>query len=401
MPVEKDRTSKREVLFIERLGSPSWIRTNNLAAHRTESHLEEATQPQKIIPQSSSFLEKAEGISPVSDHFLEPIIRALCLLSPQNQELVTSLVRQLADRESISVELTAAPGLQTPAEGIPLWVAKLKAERYSERTIKMYQYNTKRYLGHDPAPTKLRIQAYLAERLEQVSPAMVSNERKALVSLFSFLHSEGLWPTNPLNGIRHVRVSYRERLCPEIEDVTKVLNSRCFRRRDTEKLRTLVLLLATTGLRISEATGILKQDIDFSRLEIRITGKGGKQRVVPLLPQTAGVLAKYIQENPDGSYHLFPSNGKTGHTDIYGFGKALKKACLRVGIRPFSAHQLRHFYATQMLRSGAKLEVVSRILGHTSVGTTADIYRHVTTAELHEEHIKFAPLNDNKALSEA
>jgi integrase/recombinase XerD len=341
-----------------------------------------------------------QEFGPVFDRFLEPVIRALCQLSPQSQELVTSLVRQLAGRESISMALTAAPGLQTPIEGIPLWVAKLKAERYSERTIRMYQYYAKRYLGHDPTPTKLRIQAYLAEMLERVSPAAVSNERKALVSLFSFLHSEGLWPTNPLNGIRHVRVSYRERLCPEIEDVTKVLNSRCLRRKDTEKLRTLVLLLATTGMRISEAAGILKQNINPDALEVRVTGKGDKQRVVPLLPQTAEALAKYIQEHLDGLPYLFPDNGKTGHMDIYSFGKALKKACRRAGVRPFTPHQLRHFYATQMLRGGAKLEVVSRILGHAGVGITADIYRHVTTAELHEEHVRFAPLNGNKALPE-
>jgi len=87
--------------------------------------------------------------------------------------------------------------------------------------------------------------------------------------------------------------------------------------------------------------------------------------------------------------------------DIYGFSKTLKKACRRAGVRPFTAHQLRHFYATQMLRGGAKLEVVSRILGHAGVGVTADIYRHVNTAELHEEHVRFAPLNGNKALLEA
>jgi integrase len=321
-------------------------------------------------------------------------------LSPQSQDIVALLVRQLAGRESINVPLASTPGLQTPAEGIPLWVAKLKAERYAERTIHTYQYNVRRYLRHDPIPTKLGIQAYLAERLERVSPAMVSNERKALVSLFSFLHSEGLWSINPLNGIRHVRVRYRERLCPEVGDVIKVLNGRCFRRKDTEKLRMLILLLATTGLRIGEAVSILKENIDFNALEVRVTGKGDKQRIVPLLPVTARALANYIQESPSDSPHLFPGKTRTGHVDIYGLEKALRRACQRAGVRPFTPHQLRHFYATQMLRSGAKLEVVAKILGHASVGTTADIYRHVAAAELHEEHTRFAPLNGTKMLPE-
>jgi integrase len=78
----------------------------------------------------------------------------------------------------------------------------------------------------------------------------------------------------------------------------------------------------------------------------------------------------------------------------------LKKACRRAGVRPFTPHQLRHFYATQMLRGGAKLEVVGRILGHSSIGITADIYRHVSTGEMHQEHVKFAPLNGPKMLLE-
>ncbi|GAI61334.1 unnamed protein product, partial [marine sediment metagenome] len=192
-----------------------------------------------------------------ADNSLEPTMKAINQLSPQSQETIVSLVGQLAQREGVNVPLTQAPGLQTPAKGIPLWVAKLRAERYSERTIHMYRYLAVRYLERDPAPTKLGVQSYLADRLSEVSPALVSNERKALASLFGFLHEEGLWPVNPLNGVGHVRVRYRERLCPDIGDVIKVLNGSCMRRRDTEKLRVLVLLLATTGLRITEAASVL------------------------------------------------------------------------------------------------------------------------------------------------
>jgi len=53
---------------------------------------------------------------------------------------------------------------------------------------------------------------------------------------------------------------------------------------------------------------------------------------------------------------------------------------------------LRHLYATKKLRKGAKLEVVGRILGHASIGITADIYRHVRTVEMHDEHMRFAPM---------
>ncbi len=117
----------------------------------------------------------------IPDNSLEPTTKALQQLSPQSQEIAASLVRQLAQREGINGPLSQAPGLQTPVEGIPLWLAKLKAERYSERMVHMYRYLASRYLEQDPA--------------------LVSNERKALTSLFRFLHQEGLWPSNPLNGV--------------------------------------------------------------------------------------------------------------------------------------------------------------------------------------------------------
>ena len=96
---------------------------------------------------------------------MEPTVRALNQLSPQSQEIASSLVRQLAEREGIAVALSQAPGLQTPIEGVPMWVAKLKTERYSRRTIHMYQYLAMRYLKQNPVPTKFELQSYLAYTL--------------------------------------------------------------------------------------------------------------------------------------------------------------------------------------------------------------------------------------------
>ena len=91
---------------------------------------------------------------------IEPTVRALGQLSPSSQGAVAALVRQLAEREGISVALTESPGIQSPAEGIPLWLAKLRAERYSQRTIHMYEYLARRYLGHSPTPNKFEIQSH-------------------------------------------------------------------------------------------------------------------------------------------------------------------------------------------------------------------------------------------------
>jgi integrase/recombinase XerD len=279
----------------------------------------------------------------------------------------------------------------TPADSIPHWIAKMKGERYSAKTVFVYRYLAERYLGHDPTPTRLSIQAYLAERLDDgISPAMVENERKALRSLFSFLKEEKLWADDPTEKIRHIKVVWGERWCPEQSAVEKVLKVGFYRAIDALKMRTITVLLATTGLRITEALSLRKSSIDFANMELKIVGKGGKFRVVPLQPTTANVLKNYIA-NGDGSPFVFPGDTREGHAHVSNIQKTLKRACIRAGVEPFTPHQLRHFYATESLRRGAKLEVIGRILGHSSIGITADIYRHVMVKELHSEHLKYAP----------
>jgi integrase/recombinase XerD len=303
--------------------------------------------------------------------------------------LVTLLIRQLTNGNGGSV---ASKALGVPLEGIQYWVVKMKSERYSEKTIFVYRYLAGRYLKRDPSPTKLGIQSYLAERLDGgISPAMVENERKALRSLFSFLHGEGLWHEDPTAGIKHVKVNWGNRRCPSVEDVENVLKVSCYRTRDTDKLRTLITLLATTGLRITEAASLKRENVDFRALELRIRGKGDKHRVVPLLPVTAEAIRGYMEKYPNRSPFVFTGSTRTGYADTNNIEKTLRRACIRAGVDPFPPHALRHFYATEMLRRGAKLEVVGRILGHSSIGITADIYRHVRTGEMHEEHLKYAP----------
>jgi integrase/recombinase XerD len=322
---------------------------------------------------------------------LDGTIDILRRLSPERQGLVSSLVEQLASAQGLTAEAVCYP---KPLDCIDAWVTRLKSERRSERTIDMYRYLAEQFLREYPDPTRLEVQQYLTERLDSGrSPAFVENVRKALASLFKFLHEEGLAPGNPVSGLKAIRVPYSERKLPSIEDIEAVLGVSFTRRKNADKMRTMVVLLMTTGLRLSEALGLKKDGIDFSAKEMTVTGKGGKQRVVPLLTVTADTLSAYIRKYPSDSLFVFPGKTRTGHAEIHNAEKTLRHACIRAGVRPFTPHQLRHFYATEMLRNGAKLEVVGRILGHSGIGVTADIYRHVRTEEMHEAVERFGPMN--------
>ena len=245
---------------------------------------------------------------------LESAITALRRLSHQSRELVTPLIRQLAEREGISVASAAAPESKPAVQGIELWVAKLRGERRSERTVEMYCYLVERFLERYPEPAKTDIRQYLARRLEEgISPAAVENERKALRSLFSFLHQEGLICEDPTSGIMHLKVPYNERRCPSVEDVERVLEVGCLRSNDTDKIRLIVRLIATTGLRLTETASLRKENIDLESLELRVVGKGNKMRVVPLLPEIGGVIREYMEKRPGDSPFLFPGKTRTGY----------------------------------------------------------------------------------------
>lgn len=337
---------------------------------------------------------RQEAVTVNVNPLIETTVKALAGLKPQSQELVAILVRQLAGQEGVDMASSAAPGLQIPADGVPLWLAKLKQESYSRRTIEVYLSTVRNYLEIDPTPTKLSIQMWLAERLEQVSSAQAATDRKALRSLFSFLHEEGLWPFDPTARLKSIRVRYRARECPEMEDVRKLLTYECYRGENTDKFRTMTVVLMTTGLRVSEAASIHKAGISFTNHEIKIIGKGDKEGVVPMLPMTEEFLRRYLAGHENGGQFLFPGDTELGYWSVSSYGKTLKRACDKLGIKRMTPHQLRHFFATYALRGGAKLEVISKILRHASVAITADIYRHVLPDEIHETAKLFAPFSD-------
>ena len=304
--------------------------------------------------------------------------------------MVLNLIRSLAERNGVNVAFTMAPGLQTLAEGIPLWIASLRAERYSPKTIRQYRLDVANYLRLDPHPTFLTIQQYLADRLDKVSSARVSMERKGLRSFFKFMHSSGLTPADPTMNLKRFKVSYGVRELPSEEDITTIMRSECFHKSDTPKFRLMVILLLDTGLRIAEACSIRRANINFERQEIKVMGKGRKERVVPASPFVMNLLQAWLKRGVKSEW-LFPADNENGFWDEGSFEKSLRRQCQKCGIKPFTPHALRHFFATHNLRNGARLEVVSRILGHASVAITADVYTHIDNNEIHETHRQFSP----------
>lgn len=167
-----------------------------------------------------------------------------------------------------------------------------------------------------------------------------------------------------------------------------MLNAHTYRRCDEVKFKMMVVLLLDCGLRISEAASIRKANIDFSELEIKVRGKGDKERTVPISPTTAQLLKVYITQDGKTEW-LFPGSNKLGYLDTGSYEKSMRRVCRRLGIKPISPHQLRHAFATYSLKAGARLEVISKLLGHSSIAITADIYTHWSREDLKAEHQRY------------
>ena len=164
--------------------------------------------------------------------------------------------------------------------------------------------------------------------------------------------------------------------------------------------RAILELFFSTGLRVSELCS-LNSDIDLSRDEISVRGKGDKVRVVFLSPAAKDAVRSYLKARKDMEEALFVTAStigkskaeKTKHTPTRltprSIERMIKTYAAKAGItKKVTPHVLRHSFATDLLSNGADIRSVQALLGHASINTT-QIYTHVTDAHLREVHKKF------------
>jgi integrase/recombinase XerD len=146
------------------------------------------------------------------------------------------------------------------------------------------------------------------------------------------------------------------------------------------KHRLLMETIYGCGLRVSEAVGLRKDDLDFgSGIVFVRQSKGRKDRMVKLPDSLSPRLRAYIASRNDANPYVFDSN-RGGHLTVMSAQLILKAAARKAGIRKSAhVHTLRHSYATHLLEQGTDLRIIQRLLGHSSVKTT-EIYTHVSTA---------------------
>ncbi len=289
----------------------------------------------------------------------------------------------------------------------------LAVERaFASHSLQAYRRDLRRYLGYlnergVTAPEQIgeaEIAAFLVALRtgdEDHPPLAASSAARTLVAvrgLHRFAHREGELPADNARAVRPPALPRRLPKALPLSDVERILDAAAGPGQREEpaglRARALLELLYATGARISEAIGLDVDDVDLEQRSALLSGKGGKQRVVPVGSYACDALVGWLTRgrpllSPKGPA-LFV-NARGGRLSRQTAWTVLRDAARRAGIpTAVSPHVLRHSYATHLLDGGADIRVVQELLGHASV-TTTQVYTLVTVDMLREVYASSHP----------
>jgi site-specific recombinase XerD len=301
----------------------------------------------------------------------------------------------------------------TGAEALARFVGALEARQASPHTLRAYRSAVGRFLewiaGRGEAwrrPARASLRAYLAEWADRgLARSSTSARLAALRSFYRYTTRQGWTPGDPWAAIATPRRPTRLPTVLDPGQVVALLDAtdresaaegvatgqardlhRALRQRD----RALWETAYAAGLRISELAGATVADLDLRRGEVRVTGKGDKERVGLLGRPARAALARYLEDgrvilsalrpgSATDALFLNHRGGPLGARGIrYGLDRLVRRAGLPEGVTP---HTVRHSFATHLLDGGADLRVVQELLGHASLATT-QVYTHVSSSRL-------------------
>jgi integrase/recombinase XerD len=241
------------------------------------------------------------------------------------------------------------------------------------------------------APDRERLHAYLASPdTARLSPRTLARRISAMRQFYKFLLLEGVRQDDPTAELDTPRLGRPlPKILSETEISSLIEGAQSWSGNEGIRLGCILELLYATGLRVSE---LVTLPLAAARRDPRflvISGKGGKERVVPLSEPGRAALRKYLECREDflpdsrQSRWLFPSRGRAGHLTRQRTGQLLKELAVKAGLDPdrLSPHVLRHAFASHLLDHGADLRSVQQMLGHADIATT-QIYTHVEIGRL-------------------
>lgn len=287
----------------------------------------------------------------------------------------------------------------------------IKQKKYSLNTAKNYEidilefesYINKKETNYLDVDYEF-IKGYLMQLYNRkLSRNSVARKLSSLRSFYKYLFNNELIKTNPF---KYVKTPKKEKRLPKylgIEDLEIIFNTPDINTPLGQRDKTILEVLYATGIRVGELVNIKINDIDFYRKEIKILGKGNKERIDPFGDYCLEAMNNFIEDgrkkilekhHTDCEYLII--NEKGNKITTRGVEKIIdniiKKASLKKHVSP---HMLRHSFATHLLNEGCDILTVQELLGHESLEST-QVYTHVSNERLRSVYLKYHPLNNTK-----
>ncbi|MEY3323927.1 MAG: hypothetical protein RLZ11_241 [Bacteroidota bacterium] len=254
-------------------------------------------------------------------------------------------------------------------------------------------------MGVDQLPevNASQIRSWLASlRASGISSRSIVRKISALKSFYKFLLRKGVVEKNPLVQISSPKVSKSLPVFIREEEAAQMGQTLAIASEDWKgfNARLLVTLFYYTGMRLSELINLKEEQLELSRSQLKVLGKGNKERIIPLHADLITLIKEYIQKKQDQltstePYLLLTESGKKLYPR-YAWQLVNQVLGAATTVQKKSPHVLRHSFATHLLNNGADLNAVKELLGHSSLAAT-QVYTHNTIEKLKEVHRKAHP----------
>lgn len=283
----------------------------------------------------------------------------------------------------------------------------LKIERgLSENTIMSYTRDLEKLtlflnnseINQSPITIdKKIIQQFIYETAKQVNPRSQARIISGLRSFFNYLVFEDYRETNPTDLLEAPKIGRKLPDTLSEDEINELIAAIDLSHPQGERNRTIIETMYSCGLRVSELITLKISDLFFEEGFVKVTGKGNKERFVPIHYNAQKFITIYIDEIRS---HLTPLKGFEDTLFLNRRGKGLtrqmiftilKSLSVKINLnKKISPHTLRHSFATHLLKNGADLRAIQQMLGHESI-TTTEVYVHLDRSYLKEVVETFHP----------
>ena len=286
----------------------------------------------------------------------------------------------------------------------------LKIERnLSQNTITSYLFDLQKLniflqennFSSNPSHIKeSTLKKFVYKISKEIKPSSQARIISGIKRFFDFLILENVLNENPLENIETPKIGSKLPTTLTVKEIDKLIDSIDIKSKNKIRNKAIIEILYSCGLRVSELITLKVSDLYFNESIIKVTGKGNKERFVPISKGAINYIEKYLNEirifqkikkGSEDTLFLNERGSGLSRVMIYIILNDLKiKAEINKKIGP---HTLRHSFATHLLENGADLITIQNMLGHENIVTT-ERYLHVNRKHLVESISKYHPRND-------